>query len=167
MAYPDSQLADDERVLQHQHPHWKKLLPPALILTPALLGCGYLAALATATPAQQVAWPALGVLATALALWFGLLPWMRWQCTHFVLTDNKVMFREGVLARTGMNIPLSRITSVRTQLDLNDRLFGCGTLIVESASDEPLEFDDIPAVEDVQMLLYRAADGHLDARPAL
>lgn len=162
MAYPDSQLADGERVLEHQHPHWKKLIPPGLILVPSLAGCGYLAALATGTPVQQVAWPALGVLAAVLAVWFGLLPWLRWSTTHFVLTTDKVMFREGVLARTGMNIPLARVNSVRTQLDLNDRLFGCGSLIIESASDEPLEFDDIPQVEDVQLLLYRAADGQLD-----
>lgn len=167
MSYPDSQLADGERVLEHQHPHWKMLIPPGLILAPSLAVCGYLAALATGTPVQQVAWPALGVLAAVLTVWFGLLPWLRWTTTHFVLTTDKVMFREGVLARSGMNIPLARVNSVRTQLDLNDRLFGCGSLIIESASDEPLTFDDIPAVDDVQLLLYRAADGHLDELPAL
>lgn len=167
MAYPDSQLADDERVLQHQHPHWKKLIPPGLILVPSLLGAGYLAALATGTPAQQVAWPALGLLSGVLTLWFGLLPWLRWKSTHFVITDTKVMFREGVIARAGMNIPLGRINSVRFEHDLNDRLFGCGSLIIESASDEPLTFDDIPAVEDVHTLVYQAADGEPDHLPTL
>lgn len=162
MPYPYSQLADGERVLEHQHPHWKKLLPSGLILAPSLLGCGYLAALAVDTPVREPAWIALGVLAAALVLWFGLLPWLRWRSTHFVITSDKVMFREGLVARAGMNIPLSRVNSVRFEHDLNDRLFGCGTLIIESASDEPLEFDDIPAVEDVHTLLYRAADGDLD-----
>lgn len=167
MPYPYSQLADGERVLEHQHPHWKKLLPPGLILVPGLLGCGYLAALAANTPTRDFAWPALGLLAAVLAVWFGLLPFLRWQTTHFVITSDKIMFREGVLARAGMNIPLSRIASVRFEHDLNDRLFGCGSLIIESASDEPLTFDDIPAVEDVHTLLYRAADGDIEHLPAL
>lgn len=33
-------------------------------------------------------------------------------------------------------------------------MLGCGTLIVESASEEPLEFDDVPGVEKVHSLLY-------------
>lgn len=167
MAYPYSQLAEHERVLEHQHPHWKMLIPSGLILVPSLLGCGYLAALAADTPIRTTAWPALGVLAAVLAVWFGLLPWLRWTSTHFVVTTDKVMFREGVVSRAGMNIPLARINSVRFEHDLNDRLFGCGTLIIESASDEPLEFDDIPAVEDVHTLLYQAADGDIDHLPAL
>jgi hypothetical protein len=32
---------------------------------------------------------------------------------------------------------------------------GCGTLVIESASDEPLEFDDIPQVERVHSLLHQ------------
>ena len=35
-----------------------------------------------------------------------------------------------------------------------ERVLGCGTLIIESASDEPLEFEDIPSVERVHALLY-------------
>jgi hypothetical protein len=35
-----------------------------------------------------------------------------------------------------------------------ERILGCGTLIIESAADEPLEFDDIPQVERVHSLLY-------------
>ena len=54
------------------------------------------------------------------------------------------MAREGVFKRTGLDIPLARINSVRFEHSLLDRVLGCGTLIIESASDEPLEFDDIP-----------------------
>jgi hypothetical protein len=35
-----------------------------------------------------------------------------------------------------------------------DRMFKAGTLIIESASDAPLEFSDIPRVEQVHALLY-------------
>jgi hypothetical protein len=39
-----------------------------------------------------------------------------------------------------------------------ERMLGCGTLSVESASDEPLDFEDIPGVQQVYGLLYQAAD---------
>lgn len=65
------------------------------------------------------------------------------------------MVREGVFTRSGIDIPMARINSVRFEHNLLDRMLGCGTLIVESASDEPLEFDDIPNVETVHTMLYR------------
>jgi uncharacterized membrane protein YdbT with pleckstrin-like domain len=65
-----------------------------------------------------------------------------------------VLVREGILARRGIDIPINRINSVQFRTSFIDRILGCGTLIVESASDEPLEFDDIPQVERVHSLLY-------------
>ena len=61
-----------------------------------------------------------------------------------------------------MDIPLSRINSVRFEHGLIDRIWGAGTLIIESASDEPLEFDDIPQVEYVHSLLYREVNDNPD-----
>lgn len=65
------------------------------------------------------------------------------------------MAREGVLNRTGIDIPLSRINSVQFRHGLLDRVFRCGTLVIESASDEPITFDDIPRVEQVHTYIYR------------
>lgn len=159
MAYPQENLTSDEHVLAEQHPHWKVLLLPTLAAAASAAGCGYLAALAAGTPIQHAAWIALAALAAAAVLRFVLAPWLRWKTTHFVVTTDRVMFREGVVSRTGMNIPLSRIASVRVEIDLNDRLFGCGTLLIESQSEQPLRFSDIPAVEDVHTLIYQAVDG--------
>jgi len=60
-----------------------------------------------------------------------------------------------VLKRTGIDIPMGRINSVQFEHGLLDRVFGCGTLIIESASDEPLRFEDIPHVEKVHTVIYR------------
>ncbi|MDM2135443.1 PH domain-containing protein, partial [Mycobacteroides abscessus] len=32
MGYPENVLADDEQVVLHRHPHWKRLIGPALVL---------------------------------------------------------------------------------------------------------------------------------------
>jgi uncharacterized membrane protein YdbT with pleckstrin-like domain len=101
------------------------------------------------------AWIALGVLGLAAVFRWTLLPVLRWRTTHFVITTRRVLIREGVFTRNGIDIPMSRINSVQFRHNLVERMLGCGTLIIESASDEPLEFDDVPGVEKVQALLYQ------------
>ena len=56
--------------------------------------------------------------------------------------------------RQGIDIPMARINSVQFRHGVIDRMFKTGTLIIESASDDPLEFDDIPNVEAVHKMLY-------------
>jgi len=65
-----------------------------------------------------------------------------------------VIFRTGVLTKTGIDIPLARVNTVQFRHGLIDRMLRTGTLIIESASDDPLEFEDIPRVERVHAQLY-------------
>jgi uncharacterized membrane protein YdbT with pleckstrin-like domain len=155
MAYPESVLTDGEQVVIHKHPHWKMLILPVLIFLVAVAGAAFLAALAGKQSWHLAAWIAIAVVGIVLVVWLTIIPFMRWRTTHFIVTTDRVMAREGVLNRTGLDIPLSRINSVKFVHGLIDRIWGAGTLIIESASDEPLEFDDIPQVEYVHSLLYR------------
>ena len=97
----------------------------------------------------------LGWLVVAVS--WGAIPFIKWFTTHFVITDRRVMYRSGVITRTGIDIPMARINSVQFRHGLIDRMFKTGTLVIESASDDPLEFDDIPNIEDVHKLLYDRA----------
>jgi uncharacterized membrane protein YdbT with pleckstrin-like domain len=89
-----------------------------------------------------------------VAVIWGFVPFIRWFTTHFVITDRRIMFRTGVFTRQGIDIPMARVNSVQFRHGLVDRMFKTGTLIIESASDDPLEFDDIPNVEAVHKMLY-------------
>ena len=90
-----------------------------------------------------------------LVVRFTLVPLIRWRTTHFVITNRRVLVREGLITRRGMDIPMRRITGVQFRQSLFERLFGVGTLVMESASDEPLEFEDVPGIEEVHGLLYQ------------
>jgi membrane protein YdbS with pleckstrin-like domain len=162
MAYPDDLLSSGEHVVIHKHPHWKMLLLPVFWLLVVVAAATFLAGLVNETSWATIAWIALTVVAVALALWLTIAPLVRWRTTHFIITSDRVMAREGVFKRTGLDIPLSRINSVRFEHSLLDRVLGCGTLIIESASDEPLEFDDIPQVEKVHSMLYREVNDNPD-----
>ncbi len=154
MAYPEDELGRDEELILHRHPHWKMLIVPVLVLLVVVALVGFLAALVRNQSWAHIGWIVLAVVGVAVVIRFTLAPLMRWYTTHFVLTNRRVLVRQGVLTRTGLDIPMTRINSVRFRHGLLDRMLGTGTLIIESASGEPLEFDDIPHVEHVHALLY-------------
>ncbi len=158
MGYPDNVLAEDEQVVLHRHPHWKRLISAVLVLIVASGAAAFVAAVVERTNWDQTAKNVIFIVIAAIWLvivgWLTLWPFLSWLTTHFVLTDRRVMFRHGVLTRTGIDIPLARINSVEFRHGLIDRMLRTGTLIIESASQDPLEFNNIPRVEQVHSLLY-------------
>jgi uncharacterized membrane protein YdbT with pleckstrin-like domain len=172
MAYPDELLVAGEQVVVHKHPHWKMLLLPVLAFLLTIGLAVYLAALARDLSWAPIAWLLISLLAVVLEVWLTLRPLIRWFTTHFVVTTRRVLVREGLLSRQGIDIPMTRINSVQFRHNVLERLLGCGTLVIESASDEPLEFDDIPGVEKVHAIIYaemtdpRDENRQWDDRPA-
>ena len=158
MGYPENTLANNEQVVLHRHPHWKRLTIPVLVLVVttavAALGAGYVSSTSWDVTAKRVV--LLVILGVWLLVvgWLTVWPFLNWLTTHFVITDRRVMFRHGLLTRAGIDIPLARINSVEFRHGLLDRMLRTGTLIIESASQDPLEFHDIPRVERVHALLY-------------
>ncbi|GGK56271.1 PH domain-containing protein [Nocardia camponoti] len=157
MGYPEDVLAPDELLILHRHPHWKMLFWPVLTLIAGTAVAGFLGGLIWRNTSGQVRVVLLILLGL---IWFGLILWrcvgrvIAWKSTHFIVTERRVLVRQGVLTHTGIDIPLSRISSVQFRHGIFDRLLGTGTLIIGSSSDEPLEYDDIPGVQQVHALLY-------------
>jgi uncharacterized membrane protein YdbT with pleckstrin-like domain len=158
VGYPENVLADDEQVVLHRHPHWKRLIGPVLVLLVASAVAAFVAAVVNRTDwnptAKNVIFLVIGVIWLVVVGWLTLWPFFSWWTTHFVITDRRVMFRHGLLTRSGIDIPLARINSVEFRHGIVDRILRTGTLVIESASQDPLEFDDIPRVEQVHSLLY-------------
>jgi uncharacterized membrane protein YdbT with pleckstrin-like domain len=158
VRYPDNVLASDEQVVLHRHPHWKRLIGAVVVLILASAVASFVAAVVNSTNwdpnAKRVVFIVIGAIWLVVLGWLTLWPYLGWLTTHFVITDRRVMFRHGVLTRSGIDIPLARINSVEFRHGIIDRMFRTGTLIIESASQDPLEFHDIPRVEQVHALLY-------------
>jgi uncharacterized membrane protein YdbT with pleckstrin-like domain len=158
VGYPDNVLAQDEQVVLHRHPHWKRLIRPVLILivmtAVASFGAAYVSSLTWTANTKTVVSVVIAAVWLVIVGWLTLWPFLNWLSTHFVITDRRVMFRHGFLTRSGIDIPLARINSVEFRHGVVDRMLRTGTLIIESASQDPLEFHDIPRVEQVHSLLY-------------
>ncbi|GAA4673725.1 PH domain-containing protein [Gordonia humi] len=160
MGYPRDNLAPGEQVVIHRHPHWKSLVVPVLIFWVVTAVCGVAIGYTQtgdSLSSDAALWLTVVVVivwAAAAVYWLGR-PVLSWRTTHFVVTDRRVMYRNGIITRSGIDIPMRRITSVEFNHGLIDRMLRTGTLIIESASDEPLEFADIPDVEAVHARLYQ------------
>lgn len=158
MPYPDNVLAGGEQVVLHRHPHWKRLIGAVVVLVLATGLASFGSAVVNTTDwnptTKNVVYAVISAIWLVVVGWLTLWPFLDWLTTHFVITDRRVMFRHGLLTRSGIDIPLARINSVEFRHRIVDRILRTGTLIIESASQDPLEFNDIPRVEQVHALLY-------------
>ncbi|MDL5160277.1 PH domain-containing protein [Actinomycetospora termitidis] len=165
MAYPERLLVAGERVSVHVRPHWRMLVLPA-VLPPVVAFVGaWLVAVARPTPWFLAVLVAVGVVAVGVVGWFSLAPATRWRATHFVVTDRRILVREGVFSRTGIVVVGRSITSVRTVRSGADRLLGAGTLVVGvDDAREPWRFDGLARIVRVAAEVERMAErrGGLD-----
>ncbi len=167
MGYPEDALADEEELLLHHHPHWKMLVLPALTFILVTAVAGFVIGLISVKldgSSSTVASIVTAVLWAIIVAWRCIAPLIGWRCTHFIVTDRRVLIRQGVITHSGIDIPMGRISNVQFRHGLIDRMLGTGTLIIASASDDPLEFDDIPRVQRVHSLLYQQVFDALEIR---
>jgi uncharacterized membrane protein YdbT with pleckstrin-like domain len=104
---------------------------------------------------KDVAWWVWGLAALAWAAWlaYHLLQWM---FTYFVVTNERVIYRHGVVARTGVEIPLERINNINFHQPFWERIIGAGDLEIESAGqDGESRFEDVWHPDGVQQEIYR------------
>lgn len=165
MGYPKRLLDENEEIVFDLHPHWKILFMPVVAAVLTVFLASFASAKAPEGGSQALIRLAVLVLAIASIVVFSIVPVVRWRTTHFVLTTKRVVMRSGLLARAGRDIPLFRVNDVTFHHSMWERLFGAGTLTVESAGERgQVELKDIPHVEAVQRELYRLVEMHEDRR---
>jgi uncharacterized membrane protein YdbT with pleckstrin-like domain len=165
VPYPDKLLAEDEEVVRHLHPHWLTVFWPVVWFLLIVGGTSFGAAVIPA--GRQQGQFRLGVLALAVVLlfFFVVVPLLRWRTTHYVITTHRLLFREGVLARRGRDLGLSRITDVAYTQTLWERIINSGTLTIESAGEGGATvLRQIPDSDGVQQLLNYMVEEDADRR---
>jgi uncharacterized membrane protein YdbT with pleckstrin-like domain len=163
MAYPRRLLADDEQVELELHPHAKALFWPVVVLLVVVPLASFGAARVPDGGPQLPTRVAIAVVALVVLLVLTGLPFARWVTTHYVVTDRRLITRRGVVARSGRDMPLTRVNDISFSHSLFERLLGCGTLVVESGGERgQLVLEDVPRVEQVQRRIYELADAAAD-----
>lgn len=163
MAFPEDVLTEDERVVLHLHPHWKALVRPVAVVALALAAVVAALVLLPSGGGGAVALAVIGGLALVVVLWFAVWPFLVWKTTHYLFTDERVLIQQGVLSRDRRDIPLTRVNDHAMNQRFSERLFGCGTLTIESAGERGQSvLHDVPGVERVQTTLYELVEAHHD-----
>jgi uncharacterized membrane protein YdbT with pleckstrin-like domain len=159
VKYPEHLLTDGEEILTQFRPHWKVLLPAIgwAMLLAAIAGFAAAALPERWSPNWSFGW-SFGI---ALVLWLVISAkaLVAWYATNYVLTTERIVVRQGLIARTGTEIPLENITNVLFSQRVIERLLGYGDVLIESAGSQgQSRLADIPDPEAFQSEVYRARE---------
>ncbi|HEX8581389.1 MAG TPA: PH domain-containing protein, partial [Acidimicrobiales bacterium] len=156
MPFPRSLLNDEEEVVLELHPHWWFLAGPVLAVAAGLVLVIVTVALDWPGWATTGAWILTGVA----VLWF-LVRYADWSTTHFVLTTDRLIYRHGIVAKRGIEIPLDKVNTVFSNQSILERMLGAGDLAIESASEGGRQtFTDIRRPGLVQNEIYRQIEAN-------
>lgn len=148
MGYPARLLSDDEIIESQFRPHWSGILREGLIV----LG-GIILAVVLYIVGVDL-WVYLVLAAVVLALIASGV--VKWANTLHVITNERLIYRAGFIAKQGTELPLEVIQNVAFNQSIIERIFGTGDLMIESAGTHgQTRYRDIPNPEGVQSLIYR------------
>jgi uncharacterized membrane protein YdbT with pleckstrin-like domain len=165
VGYPEKVMADDEKVVEHLHPHWITLVPATLWFIGICGAAGALIAFLPTGSAHTVLLIIVLVVGIVALCWLAVAPWIRWRSTHYVFTTHRVLIRRGVFRHVGRDISLQRINDVGFSQSLWERIVNAGTLTIESAGEQGQEaLNDIPRSDDMQQLLNRLIEQDSERR---
>ncbi len=164
MPYPDKVLTDGEEVVASLHPHALTVFWPVVRLLLIVGAASFGMAMIPVGSDQGVFRLALLCVAVVLVLITVVGPLMRWRTTHYVITTHRLLYRTGVLTRSGRDIALSRITDVSFSQTLWERVIRSGTLRITSAGEGATVLYRVPGSERVQTLLNHMIEEDADRR---
>jgi uncharacterized membrane protein YdbT with pleckstrin-like domain len=150
MGFPTRLLVPGEELVLDLRPHWIALAVAALV---AVLEVAIAVWLFTLVDGLN--WLILLGLAIALIAYpIRRLVW--WLTSHFVVTTDRIIHREGWFAKHSMDIPYQAVNDVRFRQTVFERIIGAGSLIIHSASEAGRqEFRAIRNPEEVQKTIYQ------------
>jgi uncharacterized membrane protein YdbT with pleckstrin-like domain len=156
MGYPIRLLSEDEVIESQFRPHWSGILREGLIVLAGIV----LAVLLLIFVEDLTYWVYVALAAAVvLLITRGLV---RWMTTLHVITNERLIYRAGFIAKSGTEIPLEVIQNVAFNQTIIERVFGTGDLMIESAGTHgQTRYRDIPNPEGVQSLIYRMREARI------
>ena len=154
MAFPRRLLVEGEELILDLRPHPVALVVPILATVVAVGVAIWLMSLVDGV----TVWVVLAVMALILIA-YPVRRLTDWLTSHFVVTSDRIIHRQGLIAKSSMEIPLEAINDVRFSQGVIDRMLGAGTLVIQSASESGRQnFSHIRKPEDVQKTIYHQGE---------
>jgi uncharacterized membrane protein YdbT with pleckstrin-like domain len=161
VAFPRKLLNDGEELVLDLKPHWWSFAGPATMLVGAVVVLLVVGATLSGDLEQYLILVAAGVTVGAL-VWF-VKRYLQWSTTSFVVTSDRLIYRHGVIAKRGIEIPLERVNTVFFDQSIWERMIGAGDLVIESGGTGGQQtFSDIRHPEQVQKEIHRQMEANND-----
>jgi uncharacterized membrane protein YdbT with pleckstrin-like domain len=155
MPFPRRLLIPDEQLVLDLRPHPIALVMPTVVTIVGFVAASWLTA--KTDVADWVWW----VLFLILLVLYPVPKLIAWLTSNFAVTSDRVIHRQGFIAKRSMEIPLEAINDVRFEQGILDRMVGAGTLVISSASEFGRNtFDDIRHPEAVQKVIYEQGESN-------
>jgi uncharacterized membrane protein YdbT with pleckstrin-like domain len=160
MTFAQKNLHASETIALDMHPHWWYFAEAVFALIGAIIvGIVVLVSTDSGTNGRKGG----GYVALALliigAAWL-IIRYLKWITTEFVVTSHRVIFRQGLIGKSGIEIPLERVNNVNFNQSVFERLLGAGDLLIESGGEDGQQrFTDIRHPDRVQNLVNSQMDG--------
>ncbi len=155
MPFPRRLLIPDEQLVLDLRPHPIALVMPTLVTIVGFVAASWLTA--KTDVADWVWWVSFVVL----LILYPMPKLIAWLTSNFAVTSDRVIHRQGFIAKRSMEIPLEAINDVRFEQGILDRMVGAGTLVISSASEFGRNtFDDIRHPEAVQKVIYEQGESN-------
>jgi uncharacterized membrane protein YdbT with pleckstrin-like domain len=160
MVFPRRLLIEGEELVLDLRPHWIALVIPGIVT--ALVIAGWVLVLMVApadgTGRSALLWGSLGV-GVVILLWYPVRAFVAWLTSNFAVTSDRVIHRQGFIAKRTMEIPLEAINDVRFQQSILERIVGAGDLVIQSASEYGRNvFANVRDPEAVQRTIYEQGE---------
>ena len=94
----------------------------------------------------------LSVVLAALGLLSLVTAELKRASTHYIITDNKIIRRDGILNKRTMMVPYTQLEKVDLNQSLLQRVLRIGTLNIDTG-DDSITIDMVPSPTKVQDLL--------------
>jgi uncharacterized membrane protein YdbT with pleckstrin-like domain len=150
MPFPTRLINEGETIALDLRPHWWFFARQILTGIPLIVLIALTGRIETNVYDYFV-----GALALVWAVWL-LYKFLQWSRTYFVVTDQRVIYRTGVLARHGVEIPLERVNNINFHQGVWERVIGAGDLEIQSAGEQGTTlFENVRHPDGVQQEVYR------------
>ena len=160
MAFPRRLLIEGEDLVLDLRPHWIALVWPSFVAVLVLVGwiLAFTKAPDDGAGRSIVVWGSLAV-GFLLLIWFSARGFVAWATSNFAVTSDRIIHREGFIAKHTMEIPLEAINDVRFHQSILERMVGAGDLTIQSASEFGRNvFANIRSPETVQKTIYQQGE---------
>ncbi|HVE26218.1 MAG TPA: PH domain-containing protein [Sporichthya sp.] len=159
MGFPTRLLLDGEKVVLDLRPHWWFYVGPAAAGVPVLLFVAGWFSMDDGDAKDILKWVCLAVF-LAWLVWFGSRL-VQWATTHFVVTTERLIFRNGLVAKHGRDVPLDRVNDISSHQSILERILRSGDLLIESAGEQGQQrFSNIRRPEYVKKEIYKQVEEH-------